>query len=73
MSTHIDSSRLIGVADAAIRLRIPVRTVQWLLKRGRLPGERLGHKWVMRESNLAVFVADRIKRARKIENEIKLS
>ncbi|MBX3281508.1 MAG: excisionase family DNA-binding protein [Acidobacteria bacterium] len=43
---------LIGTREAAVRLRISVRRVQALIAAGRLPAERVGNSFAIKETDL---------------------
>lgn len=44
---------LIGTKEAARRLKISVRRVQALIAAGRLPAEKIGNSYAIREADLA--------------------
>jgi excisionase family DNA binding protein len=56
--TFFDVMKLITTNDAAEQLGVTVQRVHALIKDGRLPAERLGRDYVIREEDLAL-VADR--------------
>jgi excisionase family DNA binding protein len=56
---------LLTLAQAAHRLGVSRQRVHWLIQAGRLPAERLGHAWVIRAADLAVYAPRRPGRPKK--------
>ncbi len=46
---------LIGTKEASIRLNISIRRVQALIAAGKLPAERIGNSFAIREADLALL------------------
>jgi len=57
----LTGTRMIGVPEAAVRMRVTDRRVRFLLEVKRLPGTRLGRQWVIREEDLAAYLAKKAK------------
>ena len=58
------NQRFLSSMEAAERLNLPVRTVQFLLTKKVLPGLRYGRKWRIPEAALNDYMASVIERAR---------
>lgn len=48
-----DSDALLSVTEAATRLGVSSRRVRALIDAGRLPAQKIGRTWVIREADLA--------------------
>lgn len=55
MLLFVCMNSFIGTKEAAKRLRISIRRVQALIATGRLPAERIGNSFAIKESDLKVF------------------
>lgn len=53
---------LLTPQEVADRLKVHLRTVYIYLRRGDLPGAKIGDNWRIRESDLKRFIRDRIKK-----------
>ena len=55
---------LITVRQVAEKLQLPLRTVQRLLRTGKLLGFQIGRKWYMRERDLDRAISYTLKKAK---------
>jgi hypothetical protein len=58
-TTSAPANTRLGVADAALRLRIGYSAALGMLLRGELEGERAGHRWVVFADSVDRVLASR--------------
>jgi excisionase family DNA binding protein len=56
MADPLDDLEMISIQEMADRFHISKRTLQHLLKTGRLPGVKIGRQWRVRLSDARAFV-----------------
>lgn len=54
------TEKLLTPQDAAQRLNVVTKTVREWLKRGELPGVKLGRNWRIREEDLNAYINSKI-------------
>jgi excisionase family DNA binding protein len=56
---HIESMRLLTLAEAARLLHVSTRTVQRMIRAKELPALKVGGQWRLRESQLRQWIENR--------------
>jgi excisionase family DNA binding protein len=56
MAESRDDLEMIGIQELSERFHISKRTLQHLLKTGRLPGVKIGRQWRVRVSDVRAFI-----------------
>jgi excisionase family DNA binding protein len=54
----VPESRLLSTAEAAAELGISAARVRKLIEGGQLPAERIGGRWVVKESDVKAWAAE---------------
>lgn len=69
MDQKLENIRLLTLTEAAILLQVSTRTLQRMIRNGKLPAFKVGGQWRLRETQLRQWVEDRETTPVKLENE----
>ena len=71
MDQKLENIRLLTLTEAAILLQVSTRTLQRMIRNGKLPAFKVGGQWRLRETQLRQWVEDRETTLVKLEKEIR--
>lgn len=69
MDQKLENIRLLTLTEAATLLQVSTRTLQRMIRNGKLPAFKVGGQWRLRETQLRQWVEDRETTPVKLENE----
>ena len=69
MDQKLENIRLLTLTEAATLLQVSTRTLQRMIRNGKLPAFKVGGQWRLRETQLRQWVEDRQTTPVKLENE----
>ena len=69
MDQKLENIRLLTLTEAAILLQVSTRTLQRMIRNGKLPAFKVGGQWRLRETQLRQWVEDRETTPVKLEKE----
>ena len=69
MDQKLENIHLLTLTEAAILLQVSTRTLQRMIRNGKLPAFKVGGQWRLRETQLRQWVEDRETTPVKLENE----
>jgi len=69
MDQKLENIRLLTLTEAAILLQVSTRTLQRMIRNGKLPAFKVGGQWRLRETQLRQWVEDRETTLVKLEKE----
>ena len=71
MDQKLENIRLLTLTEAATLLQVSTRTLQRMIRNGKLPAFKVGGQWRLRETQLRQWVEDRETTLVKLEKEIR--
>jgi excisionase family DNA binding protein len=69
MDQKLENIRLLTLTEAATLLQVSTRTLQRMIRNGKLPAFKVGGQWRLRETQLRQWVEDRETTLVKLEKE----
>ena len=69
MDQKIENIRLLTLTEAATLLQVSTRTLQRMIRNGKLPAFKVGGQWRLRETQLRQWVEERETALVKLEKE----
>jgi excisionase family DNA binding protein len=69
MDQKLENIRLLTLTEAATLLQVSTRTLQRMIRNGKLPAFKVGGQWRLRETQLRQWVEDRETTVVKLEKE----
>ena len=69
MDQKLENIRLLTLTEAATLLQVSTRTLQRMIRNGKLPAFKVGGQWRLRETQLRQWVEDKETTLVKLEKE----